>query len=114
MNDQRYTAIYQRLSELTSYEIQQILNDIDFVLFDTYNSHEGKHCPLGVALGLHKLNLTDEQAKEVLSQRFEPLNILKDVPGEFYHGTDEERKRDLIRICQEILSEREYEAAYRN
>jgi hypothetical protein len=110
LTDQRYAAMYQRLSSLTSYEIRQILRDMHFVLFDTYNSHDGKYCPLGVALGLHKLNLTDEQAKAVLAERFKPINILHGVPGEFYHGTDEERKCDLVSICEEILSAREYEA----
>jgi hypothetical protein len=98
--------MYQRLSELTTYEIRQILDDMHYVLFDTYNSHDGKYCPLGVALGLHKRNLTDEQAKEVLSQRFEPLNILKGVPGNFYHGDDAARRADLTFLCNEILNER--------
>lgn len=104
--DQRYIKAKERLSSLKTSEIKRILSDIDMILFDTYNFYEGKFCPIAVAMDLHNTmkEANDEEVKLQISKRFTPVNIFKGVEGEFY--TDN-RKEDLIAICNEILHERE-------
>lgn len=107
--DLRYVSMRIRFKALTSAALIEMLRHIDITLFDTYNYHAGKFCPMGIALGCHKSEIfaNDAAVKWLIAKNgFFPTNILKDVPGEFYHGTDAERKRDLISLVCEILRER--------
>lgn len=107
IKDHRYDLMRDRLAELRKDQIQQIIDHIDIVLFDQYNYHEGKFCPMGVALRCHELpNPSDESVKEMIARRFVPTNMLKGVDGAFYHGTDEERKADLLELCHELFREK--------
>lgn len=103
--DLRYRAMRIRFCALTNAALIEMLRQIDRTVFDTYNYHEGKFCPMGIALGCHKYpNPSDRGVKEwIASNGFVPTNILKGVPGYFYHGSDAERKRDLISLVCEIL-----------
>ncbi len=113
MKDHRYDLMRERLSQLRSDQLLQIVDNIDIVLFDEYNYYDGRFCPMGVALRCHELpNPTDLSVKEMIGKRFTPTNMLKGVTGEFYHGTDEERRRDLLALCNELLQEK-YESLHR-
>lgn len=103
-NDSRYILMRERLSCLSKEELQSIVDNIDIILFDTYNFKNGKFCPMGVALGGHYLNNpTNETIKSLIESRFQPANMLKGIEGIFYHGNDQERKKDLLSLCNELL-----------
>lgn len=107
MTDTRYRFIRERLESLTTYQLQEIVANKDKLLFDEFNFHEGKFCPIAIAVGCHKMNRpTDQRVKEEIGKFFNPVNIMRGVPGIFYHGTDEERRRDLFGLIQEIIMER--------
>lgn len=109
MNDLRYQLMRERLNTLADSQLQEIIDKIDIILFDEYNYHEGKFCPMGIALGCH-LNFwgkpTNEWVRSQIGEYYKPANMLKGVPGEFYHGNDAERKRDLLALCREIIKSR--------
>ena len=104
--DLRYHKMKSRLVLLSKPEVQAIVDNIDKVIFDDCNYRDGKFCPIAIALGAHMLDVhwTDESVKDFIAEWFYPVNILHGVPGEFYHGNDEERKRDLLLLCEEVLS----------
>lgn len=107
MNDRRYIAMKDRFRALTRDELLTILVHIDdLVLFDNFNFHEGKFCPIAVAMGCFRQeNPTQESVQQEISTRFFPVNILRGVPGDFYHGDDDSRKQDLVSLIHEILNE---------
>lgn len=104
MCDTRYRLIKERFSRLSKEEIQNIVDNIDLVCLDTHNYDEEnkKYCPVAVAMNLHNTvsDPTDEKIKNEISKRFNPVNILKGVEGDFYRS---DRKDDLLKICNEIL-----------
>jgi hypothetical protein len=104
MCDTRYRLIKERFSRLSKEEIQNIVDNIDLVCLDTHNYDAGnkKYCPLAVAMNLHNTvsDPTDEKIKNEISKRFNPVNILKGVEGDFYRN---DRKDDLLKICNELL-----------
>jgi len=104
-DDLRYVKARERLSSLTSAELERIIYDIDMVLFDTDNFSEGKFCPIAVAMNLHNTleEPSDDIVKNKISARFDPVNIFKGVEGKFYTRF---RKQDLLFLCKDILTER--------
>lgn len=103
-NDRRYLVLKERLSNLSKEEIQNIIDNIDLVCFDTFNYDEDnkKYCPLAVGMNLHNTvsDPTDEKIKNEISKRFLPVNAIKGIAGEFYR---ENRKDDLLKVCKELL-----------
>lgn len=102
--DKRYDLMLERFTTLSKGQLQEIRDNIDIVLFDEYNYHEGKFCPMGVALNQHKtINPTQKSVKSAIAAIYTPSNMLKGVEGTFYHGTNEERKRDLLNLIDMLL-----------
>lgn len=102
--DLRYETIKARLSSLSKIEIQRILDHIDDVCFDEFNydAQNQKYCPLAIAMNLDTLpNPTDEKVRKAISERFNPVNVIKGLEGVFY--TDD-RKEDLIKLCNILLA----------
>jgi predicted Zn-dependent peptidase len=102
--DLRYETIKSRLSTLSKEEIQRILDNIDQVCFDEFNYDEAnnKYCPLAIAMKLDTLpNPTDSLIKEEIGKRFNPVNAIKGVAGDFYRDN---RKENLINLCKKLLS----------
>jgi len=103
--DLRYEIIKERLSNLSKHEIQRILDRIDDVCFDelNYDAQNHKYCPLAIAMNLNTLlpNPTDKKVKEAISKRFNPVNVIKGIKGEFYRNN---RKSDLINLCNQLLA----------
>lgn len=104
-NDQRYIIMFERFSLLNENELLNILDNIDIILFDTFNYNDGKYCPLAVAKKLHETvdNPSDELMKKLLGCFFEPVNVLKGVDGNFYRDN---RKDDLVKIIAHVLREK--------
>jgi len=107
MNDARHKIFLERLSALSSEEIQRIIDNIDSVCLDTFNYDAQHHtfCPLAIGMGLQNISdPSDEKIQRLIGERFIPVNALKGIPGKFY--TDN-RKADLLRVCQQVLNERQ-------
>lgn len=103
--DLRYKLIRERLSSLTKTELQKIIDNIDDVCLDEYNfdSENNKYCPLAMAMNLETIsNPTDEKIKAEIGKRFQPVNIIKGVVGNFYTNN---RKENLINLCKELIDE---------
>lgn len=100
--DERFKIIRDRLSTLTREEIQRIVDKVDLLCLDTFNYDEGKYCPLAVAMNLHQTvdNPTDQKIRAAIATRFTPVNVISGVEGNFYR---ENRKDDILKICNEIL-----------
>jgi hypothetical protein len=103
--DERYRLIRERFETLSREELLRMRDNIDITLFDDFNYHEGQYCPIAIAMNLHTTfpNPTHELVKEKIAERFQPSNMLKGVDGSFYHGTAEERKRDLLQLIDELV-----------
>ena len=102
----RYVLIRERLEKLSPEQIQSIIDNIDLICFDTFNFDEieKKYCPLAVA---HKLHVvlkfpTDDKVKLELAKTYEPVNVLKGVPGTFYRKN---RRQDLLDLCRQMLAD---------
>lgn len=99
--DRRFDIMKERLGELTHEELECLHEGIieGKVCYDDFNYdvRAGKFCPLAVAIGLDKMkDPSDLKVWEELYKRFKPVNVLKGVPGNFYHGNTEERESDLL------------------
>lgn len=104
MEDLRYKLAKERLETLSKEELQRILDDIDKCTWDTWNYEKetDQFCPIAIAMNLHNTvdNPTDENIKAKMAERFQPTNIFKGTPGEFYTTN---RKQDTIKLVTEIL-----------
>lgn len=103
--DERYKVLKERLSLLTKEELERIRIDIDSVCFDTWNydAENNKFCPLAVATNLHRTvtNPSNKLIIDILSKRFNPVNAIGGVEGNYY-TTD--RKQDLLTVINEIIA----------
>lgn len=108
--DQRYLAMWDRLSALTERQLKTIYLAAlrDEVCVDTFNYDEKsrKFCPIAIAFGAKdRLKTpTNEAAEAFISLFMRPVNILKGLPGEFYHGDAASRRRDLLEIVRAIIA----------
>lgn len=110
MKDERYVKMKTRLNSLTDEELRRLAEDMIYVCTDEFNYDPISHrfCPLAVAKNLHMTldDWTDESITNELGKVFKPVNILRGVPGKFYHGTHEQRMSDLRAILLEIMTKR--------
>lgn len=107
MSDARYNVFKERLNALSTEEVKRIQSKIDSICFDTFNfdSETQKFCPLAIGMNLHQTvkNPTNKLIVAEIGKRFNPVNALKGVKGNFY---TENRREDLITICEKVLNER--------
>jgi len=114
--DERRMLMKQRFEELRTVQLARILENINRVCTNdlNYNQQTDSYCPLAIAHSLDMdmpySDLSNEGVHFALQQLgYLPVNILKGVEGKFYHGTDKERKEDLIILVKEVITERPYE-----
>lgn len=104
MEDPRKTGLKKGLRQLTSEQLQRVIDYPDEMVLDSYNYEDGKFCPLAIALELDKaiLNPTHDIVYETLvSMGYEVYNT-RGIVGEFYTTN---RKEDLIEAAKEVLAE---------
>lgn len=111
--DRRYLAMRDRFRTLSFDELKRIIDNIDGVCFDTFNYDEQNRtfCPIAWAMDLPEQyrfswQVNDDLIRESIEGRFKPVNILKGLPGKFYHGDTAERRKDLILIVFRVLMEK--------
>lgn len=102
--DRRYRLIRARLELLSVEQLKRIRDNADIMCLDTYNydAENNTFCPLALALNYHRTleNPSQSLVESELSKHFQPVNILKGVPGEFYQC---DRKADMLSLINELL-----------
>lgn len=108
--DLREKIVRERLEQLTSLQLMRIFRNRGQLCTDTFNfdATTRRFCPIAYALNAHVwvLDPTDEKVRDYIAGYFKEVNVLKGVPGKFYHGTHEERLSDLIGMVEEIMATR--------
>lgn len=115
MEDPRKTGLKNGLRQLTNEEIQRVLDYPGEMVLDTYNYHDGKFCPLAIAVDLPNMRpfiksgfienfeWTNEKVIDVLEiMGFNVFNT-RGIEGSFY---TKNRKEDLLIAAKEVLEER--------
>lgn len=107
------------LNQLTIKQLQSI-NETpnELILTDggNYEQESGRFCPLAIAFNLHTMNispcsneLVDNLIGVIGKNQCGPnfiWNQMRGIQSEFFHGSHEERVRDLKKLIEEILLER--------
>jgi hypothetical protein len=103
--DPRKTGLKNGLRQLNKHQLQRILDYPAEMVLDTYNYHNGKFCPLAVALNLHRLidSPTNDKVTEVLTLLGFTIYNTRGIKGTFYTNN---RKEDLLIAIREVLEER--------
>lgn len=106
MEDLRKTGLKNGLRQLTSQQIQRVINYPGEMVLDSYNYQDGRFCPLAVALELDRTMLkpSHEEVFETLSLLGYKVYNTRGVQGKFYTTN---RKQDLLVAAQEVLNERD-------
>lgn len=105
VEDPRKTGLKFGLRQLTNAELRRVLDYPHEMVLDEFNYHEGKFCPLAVALDLPATlpNPTNARVIAELEGRGYSVFNTRGLKGEFYTT---QRKRDLLAATLEVLAER--------
>lgn len=106
MEDLRKIGLKNGLRQLTSEQIQKVIDYPGEMVLDEFNYCNGMFCPLAVALDLHKKvdNPSHKKVFDLLTDMGYKIYNTRGIKGDFYTRN---RKEDLITAAKEILSERE-------
>ena len=111
-NDPRYVFLRRGLEQLSSLQLQHILNYQKEIVYDNFNYDEatGRYWPIAVGLGVPETNtdnlMTNEKCKFLIMSHGVDTNPLKGIEGAYYTNQREKDLKDLIRL---ILEERKHE-----
>lgn len=103
--DPRKKGLKDGLRQLTIEQLERVLSYPKEMCLDTWNYHDGKFCPLAVALELDK-SIIDPSHNAVFQKLTEmgyKVYNTRGIKGEFY--TDH-RKEDLLIAAKEVLEEK--------
>ena len=103
--DPRKIGLKNGLRQLNIEQIKRVINYDKEMVLDTYNYHDGKFCPLAVALQLDKIieNPTHDKVFNALSEMGYKIYNTRGIKGSFYTTN---RKRDLLQAAYEVLIEK--------
>ena len=103
--DPRKTGLKAGLRQLTAGQLKRVLNYDKEMVFDTYNYHDGKFCPLAVGAGLDTMkDPTQEKVFGTLQDMHYRIYNTRGIKGAFYTTS---RKEDLLEAAKEVLKEKE-------
>jgi hypothetical protein len=103
--DPRKTGLKNGLRQLTISQLSRVLNYPGEMVLDTHNYHDGKFCPLAVAVGLDEtmeMPTSDSVFLQLTEMGYTVYNT-RGIKGNFY-TTD--RLNDLIVVTKEVLQEK--------
>ena len=105
--DPRKAGLKSGLRQLTARQLERVLNYDKKMVFDTYNYHDGKFCPLAVGVGLDAIeDPTHEKVFNALQDMNYRIYNTRGIKGEFYTTN---RKEDLLEATKEVLKEKKGE-----
>jgi hypothetical protein len=101
----RKTGLKNGLRQLNNRQLLRVLKYPGEMVLDTYNYHDGKFCPLAIALGLDKTIRypTHEKIFTALVDLGYRVYNTRGIKGTFYTNN---RKEDLLTAVREVLEER--------
>lgn len=105
MEDPRKTGLKKGLRQLTTEQLQRVLNYPGEMVLDSFNYENGKFCPLAIGVGLDRTlaNPTHNVVYDTLIQMGYSVYNTRGIAGEFYTTN---RKEDLLQAAREVLEER--------
>lgn len=104
--DPRKAGLKHGLRQLTSKQLDRVINYPREMVLDTFNYHEGKFCPLAVGLGLDETlrDPTNERVTEALTLLGYSIYNTRGIAGEFYQHP--RRLEDLRIAAREVKQEK--------
>lgn len=103
--DPRKTGLKNGLRQLSIVQLERVINYKGEMCLDAYNYHEGKYCPLAIAVGLDKV--FEKPTHEMVHGRLLLLGYkiynTRGIEGEFYTTN---RAEDLLEAAKEVLQEK--------
>ncbi len=109
MEDLRKTGLKNGLRQLTTEQLQRVIDYPEEMVFDSYNYEnvDGQHrfCALAIGVGLDQIidNPSHEVVEKTLLDMGYKIYNTRGIKGEFY--TDN-RKEDLILAAKEVIQEK--------
>lgn len=103
--DPRRVGLKNGLRQLNIKQLRRVIDYPGEMVLDQFNYHEGKFCPLGVALGLDR-TMTEPSHDKVfwaLTHLGYDVYNTRGIVGQFYTTN---RKADLLEVAQEVLEEK--------
>jgi len=103
--DPRKTGLKNGLRQLTTEQIQRVIDYPGEMVLDSYNYHDGNFCALAIGVGLDKtmIDPTHEKVFETLTGMGYKVYNTRGIPGEFYTNN---RLEDLLEAAKEVLQEK--------
>lgn len=103
--DPRKTGLKNGLRQLTTEQLQRVINYPGEMVLDSYNYQDGKFCALAVALELDKtmISPTHEKVFETLTGMGYKVYNTRGISGEYYTTN---RLQDLLEAAKEVLQEK--------
>lgn len=102
--DPRKTGLKNGLRQLTVEQLERVINYKGEMCLDSYNYHEGKFCPLAIAVGLDSM---EKPTHDLVHGRLLLLGYkiynTRGIEGEFYTTN---RAEDLLVAAKEVLQEK--------
>lgn len=104
VQDPRKTGLKNGLRQLTTEQLQRVIDYPNEMVLDTFNYENGKFCPLAIALELdkHMIAPTHEKVFETLTDMGYRVYNTRGIEGKFY---TENRLEDLLKAAREVLLE---------
>lgn len=104
--DSRKTGLKDGLRQLTTEQLQRVIDYPNEMVLDTFNYQDGKFCALAVALELDKNMIapTHEKVFETLTTMGYRVYNTRGIEGTFY---TENRLEDLLIAAREVLAEKQ-------
>jgi hypothetical protein len=107
LEDARKTGLKNGLRQLTAEQLKRVINYDGQMVLDEFNYHEGKFCPLAIALELDKTVKypTHNKVFDILTSLGYKVYNTRGILGEYYTNN---RLEDLLEAAQEVLTEKEH------
>jgi len=103
--DPRKTGLKNGLRQLTTEQLQRVIDYPNEMVLDSYNFHNGNFCALAIGLGLDQ-TMTEPTHDKVFNHLTElgyKIYNTRGIEGVFYTTN---RKEDLLEAAQEVLREK--------
>lgn len=106
--DPRKSGLKRGLRQLTTEQLQRVIDYPGEMVLDTYNYSEGKFCPLAIALELDKTiaNASHDIVFKTIDDMGYKIYNTRGIQGEFYTTN---RKEDLLEAVREVLEDKHNE-----
>lgn len=107
LEDPRKTGLKKGLHQLTSEQLERVINYSDEMVLDSLNYQDGHFCPLAIGLKLDEsiIEPTHHKVYEELIKLGYKVYNTRNIKGNFYTIN---RREDLLEAAREVLQEKQY------